>query len=158
MKILVVSYSRTGTTKKLGDKIAEKLKAETDFIIDKADRSGIRGWLGSGRDALFKKETQIEFSENPKDYDLVVVGTPVWVGTVAPAIRKYFLENEIGKVAFFATFGGEISNTFKEMKNICKKPVAVLGVKDKELETKKITKQIENFCKEITKKEVSELN
>lgn len=146
MKILVVSYSRTGTTARLGEKIAQKLAAKTDVIVDKTDRSGIRGWLGGGKDALFRKSTEVKFEKNPKEYDLVIIGTPVWVGTMTPAIRKYISENEFGKVAFFATFAGDISKTFTEMEKISRKPIAVLGVKDKELESELIFEQIEEFC------------
>jgi flavodoxin len=146
MKILVVSYSRTGTTARLGEKIAQKLVAKTDAVIDETDRNGIRGWLGGGKDALFEKPTVVKFEKDPKEYDLVIIGTPVWVGTMTPAIRKYILENEFAKVAFFATFAGNISKTFKEMEKLCKKPIAVLGVKDKDLESELAFEQIEEFC------------
>lgn len=146
MKILVVSYSRTGTTAKLGEKIAQKLAAKVDVVMDKTDRNGIKGWLGGGKDAFFKKPTEVKFEKNPKEYDLIIIGTPVWVGTMTPAIRKYILENEFAKVAFFATFAGNISKTFREMEKLCKKPIAVLGVKDKELESELVFEQIEDFC------------
>ncbi len=149
MKILIVSYSRTGTTKKLGKKIAEKLGAEVDTIEDKTNRDGICGWLGGGKDALFKKPTEISFKNNPAEYNLVIIGTPVWVGTMTPAVRKYILENEFSNVAFFATFAGDISKTFRGMEKLCKKPVAVLGVKDKELESELVAERIEEFCLEV---------
>ena len=149
MKILVVAYSRTGTTKNLAEKIAKKFSAEVDIIEDKTNRDGIRGWFGGGKDVLFRKSTEISFKKNPREYDLVIVGTPVWVGTMTPAVRKYISDNEFIKVAFFATFAGDISKTFREMEKLCKKPVAVLGVKDKDLETELVAERIEEFCLEM---------
>ncbi len=149
MKILVVLYSRTGATKKLGEKIAKKLGSEVDVITDKTNRDGIRGWFGAGKDVLFKKSTEIGFEKDPKEYDMVIIGTPVWVGTMAPAVRRYILENKFGGVAFFATFAGDISRTFREMEKLCKKPVAILGVRDKELETELVAERIDEFCSAV---------
>ncbi|HBP51341.1 TPA: flavodoxin, partial [Candidatus Shapirobacteria bacterium] len=52
MKTLVVFYSRTGNTRRMGELIAQKLHADIDEIIDQKSRSGIIGWILSGRDAM----------------------------------------------------------------------------------------------------------
>lgn len=107
MKSLVVFYSRTGTTKKVAIEIAHKLGAELEEIIDLKDRKGAIGWLSGGKDAFKKNPTEIKkIEKNPKDYDLVVVGTPVWASTMAPAIRVYLSTAKIKKAAFFVTMGG----------------------------------------------------
>lgn len=147
MKILISCYSRTGNTKKLRDKIAKILKADVDEIIDKKDRSGIKGWFGGGKDVLFKKETEISFKKDVSKYDLVVIGTPVWVGTMVPAVKRYLKDNKFKKVAFFCTFGGSASKTFADMEKSSKKPISVLGLKDKTVENS--SEDIGNFCKKI---------
>jgi menaquinone-dependent protoporphyrinogen IX oxidase len=90
MKILVAYYSRTGTTKKVGDAIAEKFNADVEDIKDTVDRSGAKGYLVSGRDAMKRKLTKLEpIKFNPKEYDLVIIGTPIWAWNMSVPIRTY---------------------------------------------------------------------
>ena len=50
-------YSRTGNTKKAMEEIAAALDAELAELRDNADRSGWRGWLRCGLDAM-RKDTR----------------------------------------------------------------------------------------------------
>ena len=52
--ILCIYYSRTGNTKKAMEEIAAALDAELAELRDNADRSGWRGWLRCGLDAMRK--------------------------------------------------------------------------------------------------------
>jgi flavodoxin len=117
MKSLVVYYSRTGTTKKVAEIIAQKIDADIEEIIDKKSRKGVLGFLSGGKDAVTKAATSIEEpKKNPDDYDIVVIGTPVWAGTMAPAIRTYLNIRKIKKSAFFYTSGsGKGSRVFADM-------------------------------------------
>jgi flavodoxin len=106
MKILVVSYSRSGNTKKIAEQIAKKLDADFDEVIDMKDRHRkIIGWLIAGKDAMAKEKTEIKYKKDPTEYDLVIVGTPIWAWTMTPAIRTYLTENKFSEVAFFCTYG-----------------------------------------------------
>ncbi|MBL7147648.1 MAG: flavodoxin [Nanoarchaeota archaeon] len=147
MKTLIAFYSRTGNTKKVGVEIARILKADIDEIIDKKDRSGIKGWLGGGKDALFKKSTEIENKKDASEYEIVVVGTPVWVNTMTPAVKVYLSKYKFNEVAFFCTYGGSKGRCFKNMEKLTKKPVAVFGVKDKLID--KSMEKIREFCERI---------
>jgi flavodoxin len=105
-KILVVFYSRSGITKGVAEELAKGLNADIEQIIDLKDRSGITGFVGGGKDATQKKMTAIgETKKNPADYDFIVIGTPVWAGTITPAIRTYIDKNKSSfkKVAVFVT-------------------------------------------------------
>jgi flavodoxin len=109
MKSLIIYYSRGGNAKFVAQKIAEKLGADTEEVIDKKNRRGWIGFLTAGRDATQGKETQIEETKFlPSNYDLIVVGTPIWAGRPSPAIRTYLSKNDLSKkkVALFFTFGG----------------------------------------------------
>ncbi len=152
MKILIAYYSRTEHTKQVAEQIAKILEADLDEIKDEKSRKGIKGFLVGGHDALKKKATKIKFTQDPADYDLVILGTPVWVGTATPAIRTYALEHQESlkntKIALFCTFGGEVSNTFRDLEELLQAPVAKLGIKDKQVkaEAKEVKKEIEEFC------------
>jgi len=145
-KILVVYYSRSGNTKKIGDEITKKIKADRDEIIDLKDRKRfIVGWLISGKDAVQEKTTEIKFKKDPSRYDLVIIGSPVWAWTITPAIRKYLTENKFKKVAFFATCGSQFGKTFSEMQKLSKKPVAILGLNEKEVKSGNYSEKMKEF-------------
>jgi flavodoxin len=137
MKSLVLFYSRTGTTKKVGEEIANQLKCDFEEITDLKSRAGPIGWLGAGKDAMKKKLTYIkDITKNPKDYDLIIIGSPVWAGNIAPAIRTFILTNKtsIKKVAFFCTMGSSTGKIFSEMEEIINiKPLGILSLKTKEV-------------------------
>lgn len=131
-KILVVYYSRTGITKKIAQEISEFLSCDIEQIIDEKDRSGIKGFMAGGRDSMKRELTQIKPTEkDPADYDIVIIGTPVWAANMTPAVRTYITQNKekIKNVAFFCTTGGTgIEKTFIEMEVLIrKKPVATFA-------------------------------
>jgi len=129
MKILVTWYSRTGTTRAVGQALARELSADSEEIIDLKKRTGLRPfrWLGAGRDAMTRKLTSIKFEKSPEAYDLIVVGTPVWAGNVTPAVRSYLSSQRLDgkKLAFFCTGGGK-AKLFEDMTGLTPK-AAVLG-------------------------------
>jgi len=126
MKTLVVFYSRSGTTKRVAQEVAKALNADIDELIDKKSRKGILGFLRAGYDATRGKTTEIEFEKDPYDYDLVIVGTPIWNGRVTPAIRTYLLRNreKIKNAAFFSTCAGRPGKCLEQMEELWgKKPI-----------------------------------
>ncbi|MBN2301166.1 MAG: hypothetical protein JXN60_01485 [Lentisphaerae bacterium] len=149
MKILVAYYSQTGNTKKLAETIARKLNCDIDPISDKTDRKGILGWILAGRDAFFKRLTHIEHQKKPADYDLVAIGSPVWAGTMAPAVRRYLSNNKCGTVAFFCTYRGSAGKTFAEMEKLSAVPRAYLGLKAGRIADS--NDKIDEFCDALSK-------
>ena len=131
---LVVVYSRTGYTRTVAQAIAEELGCDLEEIRDTKDRDGVTGYFGSGKDALLKKEAEIEPPEHDAgDYDLVVMGTPVWAATISSPVRAY-LANHLPdgpELGFFLTTGGTgIDRTFRHMREMTgKDPLATLGLK-----------------------------
>ena len=126
MKTLVVFYSRSGTTKRVALDVAKALNADIDEVIDKKSRKGILGFLRAGYDATRGKTTEIEFEKDPSDYDLVIIGTPVWNSRVTPAIRTYLLRNRerIKRAAFFSTCAGRPGKCLEQMEELWgKKPI-----------------------------------
>jgi len=109
MKTLIVYYSRTDTTRKVAEALAQKLGAEVEELKDTVDRSGAIGYLKSGRDASLKKLTKLEaVKHNPLEFYLVIIGTPIWSWNLSVPIRTYLEEQKSNfkKVAFFCTMGG----------------------------------------------------
>ncbi|MFH1054641.1 MAG: flavodoxin [Candidatus Altiarchaeota archaeon] len=134
MKALVVYYSRTGLTKKVGEEIAKTLGCDVEEIFDTKDRSGVLGYMIAGRDAMRGKLTKIkETVKDPSQYDLVIIGTPLWAFTVSTPVRTYLTQNKgkFKKTAFYCTEGGSGgAGTLKAMEEAsgCK-PVSSLELK-----------------------------
>ena len=117
MRKLVAYYSRTGNTKFVAEKIAEQLDADL-CVVDKKNRKGKLIFLTGGFVGMRKKLTEIELTNSVEDYDLVVVGSPVWAGKISPAIRTFLVTNDFSnkQVAYFVTLGGDKAE--KSLKNM----------------------------------------
>ena len=104
-KILVVFYSRTGMVRRVADVIAEELSADLEEIIDTRNRRGPFGLLSAARAAVLRRGALIVAPRHdPADYDLVVIGTPVWAWSVSAPARAYLAlqRGRLPEVAFFA--------------------------------------------------------
>jgi len=157
MKALVVYYSRTGNTKFVAEEIAAELGADVEEIVDLKNREGRMGYISAGREAMSNKQTKIaETKRNPADYDLIVIGTPVWAWSPSSAIRTYVGKHDLsGKnVALFLTFDGGPRGAVDKTKKLMPKSqfmgelLLEKPVQDKE-ETKK---KIEEWCTTLKSK------
>jgi len=147
-KILVVYYSRTGHTKKIAEEISKNLNADIDEIIDKKKRKGFIRFLSAGREALRGNLTEIEFNKKTEDYDLVVIGTPTWAGTIPPAIRTYLSKNKPKNIAFFCTHGSETEGkVFEELEKLSNKPLATLSLRAKDVDSS--DEKTKDFCERL---------
>ena len=106
--ILCIYYSRTGHTRRAMEEVADALDAETVQITDDRDRSGWRGYIRCGMDAM-KTSTRplLPFqTEKPlSEYRLVIIATPVWAGRCASPIRALLKRRglELSNVAYVVT-------------------------------------------------------
>jgi len=154
-KILVVYYSLQGHTKKVAKALAKSLNADIEGIKDTKDRSNLVNWFVSASNEELRTPTKIKVpKKNPADYKLVVVGSPIWDGIV-PAVKEYLKMNKskFKKVAFFTTFSASAEDAFYQMqKLIHKKPIATLGIQDREIELRKYKDYVKRFCGEIKRK------
>ncbi len=106
--ILCIYYSRTGHTRRAVKEIAEALDAEITAITDSSDRSGWRGYVRCGMDAMKTSTRPLEpfKTEKPLDqYRLVIVGSPVWAGRCASPVRALLKRRglEMANVAYVVT-------------------------------------------------------
>ena len=110
--VLCLYYSRSGKTKKAMLEVAEALDAELVEIHDAVERSGFKGWLRCGMDAM-KKTTQplshFETEKRLQDYRLVILGTPVWAGRCSSVMRTFLKAHgkNLENVAYVVTRGSE---------------------------------------------------
>lgn len=155
-KILVVYYSRTGNTRKVAELISEHLDCDIEEIWDKKDRSGAWGYMQSGYDATFKRLADIgEIKNDPANYDLVIIGTPVWAGTMSSPIRTYITRNnaKFNDIAFFCTMGGSGDmRTFRAMEELAgKHPKATLSITEREIKNISYERKLNEFITVVKK-------
>ena len=106
---LVVCYSRTGITDGVASRIAADCACDIERIRDPRPRGGLSGYLRSIFEAVTGRLPEVgPAARNPGDYELVILGTPVWAGHVSSPMRAYIRANgdRFGQVAAFCTMGG----------------------------------------------------
>jgi flavodoxin len=150
-KILLVYYSRSGTTRKFATAVAARLKCDTEEIQDVRSRKGLFGWLRSGREAMRKVLPPIrEMTRDPTAYDLVVVGSPVWASTMASPVRTWLDEHKrelINTVALFCTSGGvDSGHALPDMGIYCAcDSLANLTVRRRDIESGRFDDKVASF-------------
>lgn len=159
MKILIIYYSRTGTTRKVAELLATKLGAEIEELKDTVDRSGAMGYLMAGKDASLKKLTKLEpLKHNLAEFELVIIGTPIWSWNLSVPVRTFLEEqkNKISKAAFFCTMGGSgDTRAKKDLEKIIGKGV----ITDLSLTTKEVVQnQHEEKVAEFVDRLMSAIN
>lgn len=124
MKKLIVYYSYRGNTKHIAELIAKETGADM-LRIDTAVP-----YEGSYNDVVKQGQDEVDAGYCPKlkplsadisPYDTIILGTPVWWYTFAPAMHTYLKSQDWnGKTIYpFATNGGWIGHTFKDIKAVC---------------------------------------
>ena len=155
MKCLLAFYSRTGTTKKIAELISTEMNCEYEEILDTKKRKGrIIGFVKCGFAATREKLTIInKIQKDPKLYDTVILGTPIWNKRMTPAIRTYITENKerFKSVGFFCTMGGKgAPETFESMTKLCEKtPVSTLAIAKKDIKNELHPDKIKNFSQQF---------
>jgi flavodoxin len=131
--ILVVFYSRSGTTRMIAEALSEALKCDLEEITEPKPRTGLLGYIRSLLEARRKRPSIIAPKKHDvSSYDLVVIGTPVWAWSLSSPVRAYLMAtaSQLPEVAFFCTLGARGSkSTFAQMMaTVGKKPRAVCAI------------------------------
>lgn len=154
MKSLLVYYSRTGTTKKVAEAISDLINCDIEEVTEGKDRSGVFGFLNSGVESIRKKQAPInEIKKEPSKYDVVIIGTPTWIGNISSPVRTYLFQNKdsIKDVAFFCTYAGRsYGRSLKEMGDIIgKSPCAQLHLRQKDVESGSGIGDLKKFVEDL---------
>lgn len=157
MNGLIVYYSRTGTTETVARALGQMVGFDVEKIEDNRDRSGPIGYLKSGWEAFREKRPEIEdMDEDVEEYDIIVIGTPVWAQGPSSPVRTFLYHHrevlKDKKLVFLCTLGGSgAEKTFKEMKNICKKdPMTVLPLKKKEVDSDDHEEKLKGLAQKLS--------
>jgi len=94
MKVVVIYYSQTGTTKKMAEIIADEIKI-------------------NGVDVDLVSVTDIK-ADKLLEYDGIIVGSPTYYGTLAAQIKELFDKS----VAFHGQLDGKVGAAFSSAANL----------------------------------------
>lgn len=125
-RTLIAYYSMSGHTRNLANEIRNATEAELEEINEPRPRHGFGGVMRALFDAVARRTPPIlAATHNPADYDLLVIGGPVWAGRMASPVRSYAKRYgaRAPHVAFFCTEGGRGADTaFADLAKLCQQP------------------------------------
>lgn len=150
IRALVVYYSRTGYTRRIAEEIARALACDICPIQEEKARHGLLGYLRCAYEAVRHRQPPIAaLAREPSQYDLVVVGTPVWGWSLSSPVRAFAerYRDRIAHVAFFCTMGGSgAERAFGELQQIMgRAPITTLGLTDREIDARTHQQKVDPF-------------
>ena len=152
-RTLLVFHSRTGYTRAIASEIAAACDCDVEELRDEVGRGGLVGWVRSAFEAVSRFDTLLQPTRHdPADYDLVIVGTPVWFWSLSSPVRTWLRRHraKLGKVAFFCTCGssGE-RRVLADFEALCGAAVASLALTDGEIDAGAHTGKVAAFVAQI---------
>lgn len=125
MNPLILYYSYGGNTKRIAEMIQNRIGG------DLAEIETIRPYSGDYNSVVTQGQQEVNCGYMPEikpldvdvqAYDRIILGSPVWWYTFAPAMKTFLHTYDLyGKTVFpFATNGGWIGHTFRDFEKACK--------------------------------------
>lgn len=150
MKAIVIYYSLTGGTERVARSIHKIVNADL-YPLELVVKPCVKGYL-----RLFVIAKQVYFKERPKlangqinleDYDIVFIGSPIWMGTLAPAMRSFLTIARLNEkmVIPFCTYEAGSERYFEDLHKISPMVKYILGMSfqfPKEMEEAELDEQV----------------
>ncbi len=108
MKIKVVYFTRTGNSKRIAEKISEKLLCDAIELKDTMNWKGVFGFIKGGYYAVKKKAVSINTSKELGEFDALIIVSPLWADGIVPAVRGLLATTELEKVSLVVSSSGSI--------------------------------------------------
>jgi len=152
-RTLIVFHSRTGATRRVARALADRLDADLDEIQIVQPLDGRIGYLMCAIEAVTGLAPALAPArKDPANYELIVIGTPVWFWSLASPVRSWLEEHPLrgNRFGFFCTMGGSgASCVFSTMTELTGgKAVATLALTDDEIEAG-ADAQIDGFARAL---------
>lgn len=152
-KVLLVYYSATGHTRAIADEIAAELSASVIQIsCPSLDQGGFLTWRRL-LSALTRSRPDIQLSSNEavEEFDLVLIGGPVWAAKLATPVSRYIdqvahrLPSSVG--VFISASSSATSVALSQwIASVGKQPVATLCINDDDRVSGQHIARIQEYC------------
>ncbi len=124
MKTLIVYYSYTGNTKKIANAIKNHLNCDILEVTPKIPFSNDYDEVVAEYQNNSIEDKSIEINDigiDLKEYDKIIIGSPVWWYTICPVITSFLKKYDLSgkKIYPFATNAGWLGKTFKDIETLC---------------------------------------
>jgi len=121
IKKLVAYYSYEGNTKLMAEVMADAIGADLLRLKPKKEiqMKGFSKYLWGGSQIVMNRRPELEPLEvDPTEYDLIIIGTPVWAWTFAPPVGSLFkiVDFDNKSMGLFTCHGGQNGKTLIHMK------------------------------------------
>ena len=125
LKKLIVYYSLTGNTRFIAETLKDSIEAdilELKPIKELNADSSSRFIWGGYQSTMKKKPKLMDFDIKPLEYDIVILGTPVWAWNISPPMRSFLAKFDLtGKnVALWMCHAGDGVKAMKKFKEALK--------------------------------------
>lgn len=154
-KVLVVYFSRSGNTKIIANEISRKLQCDYEELKISKSYTGFFGYQRALFDSILKRKIAIkQLIKSPSDYDLIIIGSPIFARSMSAPIRSFlnFYKNSLNNVAFFLTHASQNNDQFifDQMESlISKNSLGQLSVSEADLNTGKFKSEVLNFLSQL---------
>lgn len=130
---LIAYYSMTGHTRDIATELRRATGADIEEIAEPKPRHGFTGVVRALIDSIARRTPPIVTAHrDPANYDLLLIGGPVWAGRMAAPVRTYAERYGVKapRVAFFCTEGGSgAEKAFADLEQLCQhRPEATLVI------------------------------
>lgn len=118
MAVKVVYFSRTGSSKRIAEKIAALTSGEAIALNDHMNWFGGMGYFRAAICAMQKRELTIEVCGTIEDEDIVVVVSPLWAVGPANAVLSFFKQVPKERVHLVMTSNASLIREVKGYKSV----------------------------------------
>ncbi|MDR2964922.1 MAG: flavodoxin [Treponema sp.] len=156
MKTAVVFYSLDGNCSLVAEEIKSHLKA--DLLRLRLTKEKKRGFVGSlfwgvGMVLFNKKPKLASYEFNASNYDLIILGAPVWADSPAPPINTFISQANITgkKIALFVCHAGGRGQSLEKFKTLLagNEIIAEADYKDAVKNIEEAKQKIADFAKSL---------
>ena len=111
MKTAVIYFSYDGNCEMIAEQIHKALNADILrlHLEDDKPRNGLAKYFWGGRQVMLHKDLALKpYTITIEPYDLIILGAPVWAGSLAPPLNTFLEKTKITgkKIALFCCHGG----------------------------------------------------
>lgn len=158
MRTIVVYFSLEGNVKYVADIISDYMKADSLRIepVKNYPKGNFSKFFWCGKSAVFGETPKLAPYKFDKDeYEIIIIGTPVWAGSYAPPVKTFLRENDLSdkKIALFAcNSGGAAEKCFSKLKLEMPDSDVIAALTLKEPKVKQLDEnivKIKEFCDKL---------
>lgn len=105
MNVKVIYFTRTGNSKRIAEKIAEKLSCKTIQLTDYVDWSGPLGYAKAIYYIIAKKIIEFKLDSPIAEDDELIVVTPLWASMPCPTVAEFLKSVQRDRVHLVTSAG-----------------------------------------------------